>query len=89
MMTSIHTMPSVSGTKRKWYIAVAANYRDRSDELLTDHGFLQMSCVVLCLPGQPPGCAMAPGSTVTFASRDERPPQRGDQRELDHDDDMR
>jgi type II secretory pathway predicted ATPase ExeA len=31
MMTSIHTMPSVSGTKRKWYIAVAANCsRDRS-----------------------------------------------------------
>jgi hypothetical protein len=31
MMTSIHTMPSVSGTNRKWYIAVAANCsRDRS-----------------------------------------------------------
>src|SRR5450830_620786 len=31
MMTSIHTMPMVSGTKRKWYRAVAANCsRDRS-----------------------------------------------------------
>jgi hypothetical protein len=85
MMTSIHTMPMVSGTNRKWYIAVAANCsRDRSTSCSLTMGSPDVVCSFE-LAGATTWAAMAPGSTDLRVA-DEGPPQRGDEDQLEDDD---